>query len=86
MKFNGLIPELSVSDITKSKNFYINVLGFHLDYERFADRFAFLSYGEAQIMIEHFIENQISYQNPISSLSFFACTSMKIASFTSSAV
>jgi len=52
MKFNGLIPELSVSDINKSKNFYIDILGFHLEYERFADKFAFLSYGEAQIMIE----------------------------------
>ena len=52
MKFNNLIPELSVSDINKSKNFYIDILGFHLEYERLADKFAFLSYGEAQIMIE----------------------------------
>ncbi len=52
MKFNGLVPELSVSDINKSKNFYIDILGFHLEYERLTDKFAFLSYGEAQIMIE----------------------------------
>ena len=52
MKFNALVPELSVSDINKSKNFYIDILGFHLEYERVADKFAFLSYGEAQIMIE----------------------------------
>ena len=52
MKFNSLVPELSVSDIAKSKNFYINILGFNLEYERLADKFAFLSYGEAQIMIE----------------------------------
>ena len=52
MKFNGLIPELSVSDINKSKNFYIDILGFHLEYERLDDKFAFLSYGKAQIMIE----------------------------------
>ena len=52
MKFNGLIPELSVSDINKSKDFYINILGFCLEYERLEDKFAFLSYGEAQIMIE----------------------------------
>lgn len=52
MKFNGLIPELSVSDINKSKNFYIDILGFHLEYERLDDKFVFLSYGEAQIMIE----------------------------------
>lgn len=52
MKFNALIPELSVSDINKSINFYIDILEFHLEYERPADKFAFLSYGEAQIMIE----------------------------------
>jgi catechol 2,3-dioxygenase-like lactoylglutathione lyase family enzyme len=52
MKFNALVPELSVSNINKSKNFYIDILGFHLEYERIADKFAFLSYGEAQIMIE----------------------------------
>lgn len=52
MEFNGLIPELSVSDIEKSKNFYIDILEFHLEYERPLDKFAFLSFGESQIMIE----------------------------------
>lgn len=52
MKFNRLIPELSVSNIEKSKNFYMNTLGFKLEYERTKDKFAFLSLGEAQIMIE----------------------------------
>ena len=52
MKFNGLIPELSVSSINESKLFYIDILGFHLEYERLEDKFAFLSYGEAQFMIE----------------------------------
>lgn len=52
MKFNSLIPELSVSDINKSKNFYLDILGFNLEYERLADKFAFFSFGDAQIMIE----------------------------------
>jgi len=52
MKFNGLIPELSVSNIDNSKKFYVDVLGFNLEYERVADKFAFLSYGDTQIMIE----------------------------------
>lgn len=52
MRFNSLIPELSVSDINKSKSFYIDILGFNLEYERITDKFAFLSYGKAQIMIE----------------------------------
>lgn len=52
MKFNALIPELSVTDIQKSLFFYVDVLNFKVEYERKADKFAFLSYGEAQLMIE----------------------------------
>lgn len=52
MKFNALIPELSVSNIEKSKSFYIDILGFKLEYERKEDKFAFISLEKAQIMIE----------------------------------
>ncbi|WP_042273378.1 bleomycin resistance protein [[Clostridium] dakarense] len=52
MKFNALIPELSVLNIRESKAFYIDILGFKLDYERVADKFAFISLGDAQIMLE----------------------------------
>lgn len=52
MKFNGLIPELSVSDIGVSKRFYLDTLGFELEYARESDRFAFISMGSAQMMIE----------------------------------
>jgi len=51
-KFNALMPELSVKDIDVSKNFYLDILGFVLEYERVEDKFAFISYGEAQIMLE----------------------------------
>ena len=33
IKFNSLIPELSVSDIEKTKEFYLS-LGFEIQYER----------------------------------------------------
>ncbi|WP_066892191.1 VOC family protein [Clostridium nigeriense] len=52
MKFNSLIPELSVNNIEESKRFYIDILGFKLEYERIEDKFAFLSLGDIQIMIE----------------------------------
>ena len=52
MKFNALIPELSVSDIEKSKTFYLDVLGFKSEYERIESKFIFLSLGDAQIMLE----------------------------------
>lgn len=43
MKFNKLIPELSVTDIEKSKGFYIK-LGFRVLYERKKDKFVFLEF------------------------------------------
>lgn len=52
MKFNALVPELSVSNIQNSINFYLDILGFKLEYERIEDKFAFISLGDAQIMIE----------------------------------
>jgi len=52
MKFNKLIPELSVSYIEKSKNFYTRILGFKIEYERPEKKFAFLSFQGSQIMLE----------------------------------
>ena len=57
MKFNKMIPELTVSDINKTKEFYLNILGFKLEYEREADRFIFLSFEETQLMFEEMHEN-----------------------------
>ena len=54
MKFNKLIPELTVRDIEKTKSFYIDVLGFSLEYERKEDKFIFLSYEGSQLMFEEF--------------------------------
>lgn len=51
MKFNSLIPELSVSNIEESKNFYLK-LGFEIKYERKENKFCFLQLEENQIMIE----------------------------------
>lgn len=51
MKFNSLIPELSVTDIEKSKKFY-ELIGFKIKYERKEDKFAFLELDDNQIMIE----------------------------------
>lgn len=52
MKFNALIPELSVMNIERTKQFYISILGFKLEYERINEKFMFLSYDESQFMFE----------------------------------
>jgi hypothetical protein len=51
MKFNKLIPELSVSDLMLSLKFYLN-LGFKVEYERKENKFALLSLEGSQIMIQ----------------------------------
>jgi hypothetical protein len=51
-EFNRLIPELSVLDINKSLNFYLNILSFKLEYQRKNDKFAMISLNNSQIMIE----------------------------------
>lgn len=52
MKFNNLIPELTVFDIEKTKDFYLNRVGFKLEYERKEEKFVFLSFEESQFMFE----------------------------------
>lgn len=51
-KLNALVPELIVSDLQQSLYFYCDVLGFKLEYDRPEDKFAFLSFGRSQIMLE----------------------------------
>lgn len=52
MKFNSLLPELYVSDFKKSLRFYLDILGFKLEYQRQNPNFAFLSYQNSQLMIQ----------------------------------
>ena len=56
MKFNSLIPELSVSNIDNSIKFYTTI-GFQIMYERKEDKFCFLQLEENQIMIEEINDN-----------------------------
>ncbi|GAC1566144.1 MAG: VOC family protein [Ktedonobacteraceae bacterium] len=51
MDFNRLIPELSASHFEKSLSFYINILGFQIEYQRSEHQFAFLAYRGSQIML-----------------------------------
>ncbi|MEM0942448.1 MAG: VOC family protein [Pseudomonadota bacterium] len=48
----ALIPELTVSDLRRSLEFYCGVLGFEIAYDRPAETFAFLVREEAAIMLE----------------------------------
>ncbi|MCL1671343.1 bleomycin resistance protein [Elizabethkingia ursingii] len=52
IKFNRLIPELLVNNIEDSKIFYVEQLGFTIEYERREDNFALISYEGSQLMLE----------------------------------
>ena len=52
MKFNSLIPELTVTDIERTKDFYLNILGFQMEYERPENKFIFVSLEGNQMMLE----------------------------------
>jgi catechol 2,3-dioxygenase-like lactoylglutathione lyase family enzyme len=52
MDFLPILPELYVSSFDKTVNFYINILGFKLEYQRDNPKFAFLSYQRSQLMFQ----------------------------------
>lgn len=56
MKFNKLIPELSVTNLKESLKFY-QTIGFNIDYERKEDKFVFISMGEIQFMLQEISED-----------------------------
>jgi catechol 2,3-dioxygenase-like lactoylglutathione lyase family enzyme len=52
MKFNKLIPELSVSNFETSLKFYTGILGFKIEYKRVKSKFTMISFQGSQFMIE----------------------------------
>ncbi|MCP4354862.1 MAG: VOC family protein [Proteobacteria bacterium] len=47
-----IVPELSVIDIDKSLQFYVDVIGFSIKYSRTEDKFAYLVLEDNELMIE----------------------------------
>lgn len=52
MKFLPILAEFYVTDFSQSLNFYVNTIGFKIEYQRQKPNFAFLSYNSSQIMIQ----------------------------------
>lgn len=49
---NAIVPELSVTDWQKSRDFYCDLIGFSVLYDRPEEGFVFLTLGRAQIMLD----------------------------------
>ena len=52
IKRQACVPELSVSDINHSLQFYLNILPFKVDYQRPEDKFGMISLDDCQLMLE----------------------------------
>jgi len=52
MQRNNLVPELMVTDLNKSLEFWVALLGFKVAYQRLEDGFAYLDLEGAQVMLE----------------------------------
>ena len=65
MKYSALYPELIVKDIDHSHEFYVTLLGFKIEYRRDEERFLFLSYGDAQLMLLEDNDNKHSQTGPM---------------------
>ena len=57
LEFNQNLPEFSVTNLEKSLKFYTTA-GFKIEYDRPENRFAFLSLGKIQIMLQELRENE----------------------------
>ena len=52
LKRPALVPELYVSNLDASLSFYLDLLGFRIEYDRPEERFAYLGLGSAHLMLE----------------------------------
>lgn len=58
MEWNQITPEFDVFNLEETLNFYVNLVGFHVVYDRPEDRFAFLQFENVQIMVQ-----EIDFEN-----------------------
>ncbi len=52
MEWNQITPEFDVFNLEETLNFYVNLIGFSVVYDRPEDRFAFLQFEKVQIMVQ----------------------------------
>lgn len=58
MKWNQMIPEFDVFNLKESLHFYVDLIGFHIEYDREEEKFAFLQLEDVQFMIQ-----EIDFEN-----------------------
>ncbi len=61
MEWNQMIPEFDVFDLEKTIHFYIDLIGFHVEYDRPEDKFAFLQLENVQIMVQEINKKDLKW-------------------------
>ncbi|MBE5812718.1 MAG: VOC family protein [Clostridiales bacterium] len=62
MEFNQLIPEFDVFNLEETLHFYVDILGFKIEYERKEEKFAYLSFEKVQIMVQELNKGNNKWQ------------------------
>ncbi|MCP1996455.1 VOC family protein [Flavobacterium sp. HSC-61S13] len=57
-----MVPELIVTDISRSLSFWCDLIGFTVSYDRPEEKFAYLNLQGAQIMLEQFNEHDRDWE------------------------
>lgn len=52
MEWNQIIPEFDVINLKETLDFYVNLIGFKVIYERKEDKFAFIQLESIQLMLQ----------------------------------
>ena len=65
MEPSALYPELIVKDLDCSSHFYVKIIGFNIEYSRPEERFQYLTFGSAHIMLLEDNQNQHSITGPM---------------------
>lgn len=52
MKWNQMIPEFDVFNLSETLHFYVDLIGFKVVYDRPEDKFAFIEMEDVQIMVQ----------------------------------
>ena len=65
MDWPALYPEFIVDNLDRSSHFYVEIIGFSIEFNRPEERFQYLSFGSAHIMLLEDNENQHSRTGPM---------------------
>lgn len=62
MEWNQMIPEFDVFNLEETLHFYVDLIGFHVEYDRPENRFAFLQLDKVQLMVQEIDKGKFKWK------------------------